>query len=149
MMAFQLPHSLMPASVSLAYLKIRQKYKSDPDAYGILQDIVQQEVKDNTTTAKNSATDALMWLRRSLQFIKEMIKEISAGETDLNLAAKAAPHLEDFIYFIAVNKEDIEKNEFMPSVIKDLSECGQAMERITDILIKHYVDHNIESSDQV
>ncbi|XP_071822687.1 pleckstrin homology domain-containing family A member 8-like isoform X1 [Apostichopus japonicus] len=153
--------------------KIRQKYKSDPDAYGILQDIVQQEVKDNTTTAKNSATDALMWLRRSLQFIKEMIKEISAGETDLNvvsnnayskslksyhgwvvrgifaLAAKAAPHLEDFIYFIAVNKEDIEKNDFMPSVIKDLSECGQAMEKITDILIKHYVDHNIESSDQV
>lgn len=153
--------------------KIRQKYKSDPDAYGLLQDIIQQEVKTNTTTVKNSATDALMWLRRSLQFIKEMCKEIGSGETDLNLvsnnayskslksyhgwvvrgifalAAKAVPTLEDFIEFIAVDKEDIAKHEFMPTVLKDLTECGESIEKITDILIKYYADHQLESSDQV
>lgn len=153
--------------------KIRQKYKSDPDAFGTLQDMVQQEMNTNTTTVKNSATDALMWLRRSLQFMQEMFKEISGGATDLNLvsnnaytkslksyhgwvvrgifalAVKAVPYIDDFHQFIAVNKEDIEKEEFLPTVMSDLSECGLAIEKITNILLKFYADNDLESTDQV
>lgn len=65
------------------------------------------------------------------------------------MAAKAVPTLEDFIEFIAVDKEDIAKDEFMPTVLKDLTECGESIEKITDILIKYYADHQLESSDQV
>lgn len=44
--------------------KLRQKYSKDPTKYHTLQAIVQDEVNEKVTNVKNSATDALMWLRR-------------------------------------------------------------------------------------
>eukprot|EP00057_Strongylocentrotus_purpuratus_P017484 XP_011671958.1 PREDICTED: fibroblast growth factor receptor-like [Strongylocentrotus purpuratus] len=44
--------------------KLRQKLSSDPEMFMKLQAMVQQEVRTKTTQVKNSATDALMWLRR-------------------------------------------------------------------------------------
>ena len=44
--------------------KLTKKYKEDTEKYNILQDIVQSEIDAGTTKAKNSATDALLWLKR-------------------------------------------------------------------------------------
>ena len=44
--------------------KLREKYSKDPEKYKTLQDIVESEIGEKTTKAKNSATDALMWLKR-------------------------------------------------------------------------------------
>jgi hypothetical protein len=44
--------------------KLKQKHSKDPVKYLTLQAIVQDEVNEKVTHVKNSATDALMWLRR-------------------------------------------------------------------------------------
>jgi len=44
--------------------KLREKFAKDPEKYKTLQGIVESEIEEKTTTAKNSATDALLWLKR-------------------------------------------------------------------------------------
>jgi len=46
-----------------------RRYEEDPEAYGMLQAMVDFELQHNTQAAKNSATDALLWLKRS-EFIE-------------------------------------------------------------------------------
>eukprot|EP00058_Branchiostoma_floridae_P027354 XP_002612845.1 hypothetical protein BRAFLDRAFT_118409 [Branchiostoma floridae] len=58
-------------------LKLTKKYSTDPDRYSTLQDIVKQEMAEKTTKAKNSATDALLWLRRALEFHQHFLAVIA------------------------------------------------------------------------
>ena len=44
--------------------KLRKKYDTNPEKFVTLQDIVNSEIEEKTTKAKNSATDALLWLKR-------------------------------------------------------------------------------------
>ena len=44
------------------------------------------EKQNNTTNVSNSATDAIMWLKRGLTFVKEFLKNVGAGEKNLTKA---------------------------------------------------------------
>ena len=44
--------------------KLRDKFAQDTEKFKTLQDIVESEIEAKTTLAKNSATDALLWLKR-------------------------------------------------------------------------------------
>lgn len=59
---------------------------SDPDSFPTLQSIVLHEVQADVTQVRNSATEALLWLRRGLKFLKEFLSEINAGEQDIQSA---------------------------------------------------------------
>jgi len=48
--------------------KLREKFAQDPEKYKTLQGIVESEIAEKTTTAKNSATDALLWLKRLVEY---------------------------------------------------------------------------------
>lgn len=41
------------------------------------------EVQTNVAQVRNSATEALLWLRRGLKFLKEFLSEINAGKQDI------------------------------------------------------------------
>ena len=49
--------------------------------------MVHQELQTGTHNAKDSATDALLWLKRAMEFIQIFLSEVSAGEHDLAVAA--------------------------------------------------------------
>ena len=44
--------------------KLSKKHQEDPEKFKTIQDIVNSEIEAGTTKAKNSATDALLWLKR-------------------------------------------------------------------------------------
>ena len=44
--------------------KLTKKFEQNKEKYHTLQDIVRSEIADKTTRVKNSATDALLWLKR-------------------------------------------------------------------------------------
>ena len=47
---------------------------------------MQQEISSNTTGVRNSATDALMWLKRGLRFMQKFLIIFKDGERDLTSA---------------------------------------------------------------
>jgi len=70
--------------------KLRKKYDTNPEKFVTLQDIVNSEIEEKTTKAKNLATDALLWLKRALSFIRVFLEEVMTGEEDLVKCAKKA-----------------------------------------------------------
>ena len=66
--------------------KIRTKYETDREKFPNLQAIILHEKSTNTTSVQNSATDAIMWLKRGLTFVKEFLKNVTQGEEDLTKA---------------------------------------------------------------
>lgn len=56
---------------------------SDPGSFPTLQSIVLHEVQNDVALVRNSATEALLWLRRGLKFLKEFLSEVNAGQRDI------------------------------------------------------------------
>lgn len=56
---------------------------SDPGSFPTLQSIVLHEVQTDVARVRNSATEALLWLRRGLKFLKEFLSEVNAGQQDI------------------------------------------------------------------
>jgi pleckstrin homology domain containing family A member 8 len=119
---------------------LRQKYSIDNEKYRTLQNIVQQEVDDKVTTVKNSATDALLWLKRAIWFFKEIFNEILNQDPDdiehnlkdlihssysktlqkyhnwvvrsiFTLAMRTLPTREQFMTNLAINKQEYLDNK--------------------------------------
>eukprot|EP00118_Oscarella_pearsei_P025819 m.308834 g.308834 ORF g.308834 m.308834 type:complete len:205 (+) comp44941_c0_seq1:18-632(+) len=70
--------------------KLRAIFEKDKEKYSTLQGIVEAEIAEGTTQAKNSGTDALLWLKRALQFIQVFLNKVLEGEQDLSKCASAA-----------------------------------------------------------
>jgi len=71
----------------LSTQKLRRKYDSNQKQFVTLQAMVHQELQTGTHNAKDSATDALLWLKRAMEFIQVFLSEVAAGEHDLAVAA--------------------------------------------------------------
>ncbi|XP_041727674.1 pleckstrin homology domain-containing family A member 8 isoform X2 [Coregonus clupeaformis] len=63
--------------------KIHQKLSSDPGSFPTLQTIVLHEVQTGVSRVRNSATEALLWLKRGLKFLKEFLSQVNSGERDI------------------------------------------------------------------
>jgi len=58
------------------FQKLREKFAQDPEKFKTLQDIVESEVEAKTTLAKNSATDALLWLKRLVSYFINILGQL-------------------------------------------------------------------------
>lgn len=153
--------------------KIQQKLMSDPDSFPTLQSIVLHEVQTNVAQVRNSATEALLWLRRGVKFLKEFLSEISAGEKDIQtalnnaygktlrqyhgwvvrgvfaLALRAAPTYQSFTAALVSREGDELRSDFTSSMHRDLGVYLPAMEKQLAILDELYEQHNLESDEVV
>lgn len=71
---------------------------SEPDSFPTLQSIVLHEVQTENSRVRNSATEALLWLRRGLTFLKEFLSEVNAGEQDIHGALSESDFYDAQIY---------------------------------------------------
>lgn len=144
--------------------KLREKFAKDPEKFKTLQDIVESEIVENSTKVKNSATDALLWLKRALQFITVFLREVLTGEEDLvkcakkayenslkryhgwmvqgvfSLAMKAVPYRKDFIDKLGRRKVDEE------TVLKEMKECVDLLEANIEVVEQFYQKNDLDSS---
>ncbi|XP_077995698.1 glycolipid transfer protein-like isoform X1 [Glandiceps talaboti] len=60
--------------------KLTKKYELDPVKHSTLHDMIDAEIESKTAFRKNSATDALVWLKRTLEFIRGFIHNMVAGD---------------------------------------------------------------------
>lgn len=150
--------------------KLEAKHETDPKAFVTLQNIVYQELKSNTCTAKNSATDALLWLKRALEFMQVFLSEVSRGEKDLAVAAataygktlrryhgwvvrgvfalavKAVPYRSDFLTSLGTTEQGLAPHK---DVIQDMKVCVEGLTRVTNIINQLYRKHKLDSEETV
>lgn len=153
--------------------KIHQKLMSDPDNFPTLQSIVLQEVQTDVARVRNSATEALLWLRRGLKFLKEFLSEVNTGQQDIQgalnnaygktlrqyhgwvvrgvfaLALRAAPTYQSFSAALVSREGDELKSGFTSGMHRDLGVYLPAMEKQLAILDALYEDYNLESDEVV
>ncbi|XP_057295652.1 glycolipid transfer protein-like [Hydractinia symbiolongicarpus] len=146
--------------------KLRKKLATNPEKFVTLQDIVNSEIEEKSTKAKNSATDALLWLKRALTFIRTFLEDVLTGEQDLtkcakkayeqslkkyhgwmvqgifSLAMKAVPYRKDFIK--ALGPETTEEE-----VLADMKEVVEMMALNIDNINAFYVQTGQESDQKV
>ncbi|XP_047453996.1 pleckstrin homology domain-containing family A member 8 [Mugil cephalus] len=153
--------------------KIHQKLLSDPDSYPTLQSIVLHEVQTDVAQVRNSATEALLWLRRGLKFLKEFLSEVNDGAQDIQgalnnaygktlrryhgwvvrgvfaLALRAAPSYQSFSAALVSREGDELKSGFTSGMHRDLGVYLPAMEKQLGILDALYEEYNLESDEVV
>lgn len=150
--------------------KIRIKYQTDEAKFSTLQSIVMFEKHNNTTNVSNSATDAIMWLKRGLTFVKEFLKNVGAGEKNLtkalqdaymaslakhhgwvvrgvfHLALKAAPYYTDFVDALTGTTGSADDTELIDHLLVSIKNYTSSLENILTILDDFYKLNNLESS---
>ncbi|XP_067858766.1 pleckstrin homology domain-containing family A member 8 isoform X2 [Heptranchias perlo] len=153
--------------------KINQKYITDAIRFTTLQKIVLYELETDVATVRNSATEALLWLKRGLKFLKGFLEEVNNGEKDIQkalntsygrtlrqyhgwvvrgvfaLALRAAPFYEGFMAALAVNEGDEQKEAFYEGMRRDLNQYLPAMGKQLEILDALYEEYNLESDEVV
>ncbi|XP_067094910.1 pleckstrin homology domain-containing family A member 8 [Osmerus mordax] len=153
--------------------KIHQKLVSDPESFPTLQSIVLHEVQTGVAQVRNSATEALLWLRRGLSFLKEFLSEVNAGARDIQgalnsaygktlrryhgwvvrgvfaLALRAAPSHASFAAALVSRAGDELKDGFTLGMRRDLGVYLPAMEKQLSILDALYSEYSLESDEVV
>uniref|UniRef100_A0A8C5V6B5 Pleckstrin homology domain-containing family A member 8 n=1 Tax=Microcebus murinus TaxID=30608 RepID=A0A8C5V6B5_MICMU len=153
--------------------KVNQKYITNKDEFTTLQKIVLHEVEADVAQVRNSATEALLWLKRGLKFLKGFLTEVKNGEKDIQtalnnaygktlrqhhgwvvrgvfaLALRAAPSYEDFVAALTIKEGDHQKEAFSIGMQRDLSLYLPAMEKQLAILDTLYEVHGLESDEVV
>ncbi|XP_008110951.1 pleckstrin homology domain-containing family A member 8 [Anolis carolinensis] len=153
--------------------KINQKYITSKDDFHTLQKLILHEVSSGDAQLRNSATEALMWLKRGLKFLKEFLIEIKNGEkniqTALNhaygktlrqyhgwvvrgvfaLALRASPTYEGFALALSIGEHKYQEDIFYNSMQRDLDIYLPAMEKQLSILDALYEEHGLESNEVV
>ncbi|KAJ7322450.1 hypothetical protein JRQ81_018737 [Phrynocephalus forsythii] len=153
--------------------KINQKYITNKEEFNTLQKIILHEVSTEEARVRHSATEALMWLKRGLKFLKEFLTELKNGEkniqTALNnaygrtlrqyhgwvvrgvfaLALRASPTYQGFACALSVGDCDYEEEAFYQGMKRDLDIYLPAMEKQLSILDALYEEHGLESDEVV
>ncbi|CAH1802080.1 unnamed protein product [Owenia fusiformis] len=134
--------------------------------------MVQKEILNKSTQAKNSITEALLWLKRAVGFHREFLREFLTGEEDLvkvskkayeltlktyhgwmvqgifSLAMKAVPHRDNFIKRLT-SAEYGTPNVKEEQLLSDVKSYVEDITRITDILQTYYLEKNLDNDTKV
>ncbi|XP_002734123.1 glycolipid transfer protein-like [Saccoglossus kowalevskii] len=144
--------------------KLTKKYELDPEKYSTLQDMVDCEIEAKTITDKGSATDALIWLKRALQFIHGFVQNLLDGVNDgeslrpcamksydanlkpyhgwmvqniFSLITRAVPNRKDFI-------EGLAQGEKEEAVLDDLREFLVLFGKNIDVIVEMYKSKDLD-----
>lgn len=153
--------------------KINQKYITNKEEFTTLQNIVLHEVNASLAQVRNSATEALLWLKRGLKFLFQFLTEVKNGESNIQtalrnaygktlrqyhgwvvrgvfaLALRAAPTYEGFVAALAVHEGDENHKFFFDGMMRDLNLYLPAMEKQLNLLDTLYEEHGLESDEVV
>lgn len=144
--------------------KLATKYTTDPQLFVTLQSMVLHELSRNTHNEKNSSTDALLWLKRAMEFIQVFISEVAKGEQSLDtaagtaygktlrrfhnwivrgifgLAVKAVPYHQDFMNLLGSDGSA----QANTAVLQDMVTFAASLGHLVKLIGAFYVHHKLD-----
>ncbi|KAK3577185.1 hypothetical protein CHS0354_037525 [Potamilus streckersoni] len=155
--------------------KMHQKYITNSAEFTTLQQIVISEIKAKQHQNPNSATVALLWMKRGLQFVSIFMQELVKGEQDLGtavskaytgslkpyhgwvvrgvfaVAVKALPYRSTFLSLLKdQNGKEIEDEElFLQSLLSDMDAYVTAMDVLIKILSDFYKKQGLDTDEKI
>uniref|UniRef100_A0A914X4J5 Pleckstrin homology domain-containing family A member 8 n=1 Tax=Plectus sambesii TaxID=2011161 RepID=A0A914X4J5_9BILA len=150
--------------------KLTQKYQVDQEKFSTLQAMVQNEIDKKTTEKANSATDALLWLKRGISFLREFIQCFENGEENLtecankaygltlkrhhgwvvrgifSIASNAMPGRDDFLTALCFeeNKSDVDLSELLKQLRRDITSYVAGIDRCLRALNVFYKANHLD-----
>ncbi|XP_064617425.1 pleckstrin homology domain-containing family A member 8-like [Liolophura sinensis] len=174
---FDCLHGTAFAPVKMDYIgnirKMEEKHKSNPTEFTSLQKMVLHEIKLKQYQHSSSATVALLWMKRSLEFMRMLLQELSDGQEELltcitnaygktlrnyhswvvrgvfALAVKAVPYRDQFIKKLAIDENDAEHPEFHKLLYCDIDEYITALDVLLKILQDFYSANDLDDEEKV
>lgn len=152
--------------------KLNKQFTTDPAQFATLLSMVQKEVDDGKNAQSGYATEALLWLKRALEFIVNLLREIHSGKPSLVDCAEVAygktlrPHhgwLVRSVFAVAVRampsmksfQRDLAptpRDAGHPAYTKQLfADCGQyiaALDAVLEAINAFYRKHKLEEVPQ-
>eukprot|EP00002_Diphylleia_rotans_P025980 TRINITY_DN5157_c0_g1_i1.p1 TRINITY_DN5157_c0_g1~~TRINITY_DN5157_c0_g1_i1.p1 ORF type:complete len:204 (-),score=59.83 TRINITY_DN5157_c0_g1_i1:103-714(-) len=70
--------------------KLKKHQAKNPTQFTTVQELIKNEIAAKSTKESGSATDALLWLKRALEFIAKLLQEVLAKPDELTTLASNA-----------------------------------------------------------
>ncbi|GFR85652.1 pleckstrin homology domain-containing family A member 8 [Elysia marginata] len=153
--------------------KVEQKQESNPELL-TLQAMILSEVEAGTHRLSSSATSAVLWLKRSLEFIREFLRECNSGSEEMSVCAsnaygrtlknyhgwvvrgvftvavKALPYRETFMAHMAVGENvDTTSRHFEHTLMSDVEMFVQHLDRVLVSIHDFYLKNSLDRSETV
>ncbi|CAF1400494.1 unnamed protein product [Adineta steineri] len=151
--------------------KLRRKISNDPSKYQTLYSIVNDEIISKTIKEKNSATDSLLWLKRSVHFLSCFLHEFGQGDQTVedamnkaygqtlkrfhgwitrgvfSIAFRSVPYNEDFLIALAIDSNDAREVLFEQQVLNEMTDHSLNMNIVVNKITEFYIEHELESDE--
>jgi pleckstrin family protein A (phosphoinositide binding specific) protein 8 len=166
-----------PARLDIAsnIKRIHQKYLISPEIYISLQKMIASEMQSRQSHLATSATSAILWLNRSLEFIHEIIHGFLSSSVDDDLvtivnaaytktlidyhgwvlrgafamSVRAVPSRTEFIRCFSLDDGHVNHPSFLTSLVHDMEDHDMALTTVTRLLHDFLRQNNLDSSEQV
>ncbi|KAL3242915.1 hypothetical protein MRX96_020759 [Rhipicephalus microplus] len=123
--------------------KLQARYETDPSNFDQLFDMVRQEIDSGANTARNSVTDALLWLSRALAFIHAFLEQIQSGNAVLADCASCGVRHHPQVP-PRLGAEDLQHPDYRRQLFADGGAYVQALQEVLDALNNFYVQNGLE-----
>ncbi|CAF3067405.1 unnamed protein product [Rotaria sp. Silwood2] len=151
--------------------KLRNKISTNTKKFQTLYSIINDEISTQITKEKDSATDALLWLRRNIHFLACFLHEFGQGDKSVedamnkaygqalksfhgwitrgifSIALQSVPSNEDFLISLAIDPNEAREALFERQILNEMLQHSTEMNVVIRKINDFYIEHNIELDD--
>ncbi|CAF0955817.1 unnamed protein product [Adineta steineri] len=150
---------------------LRKKMSNDSNQFPTLFSIINNEIITQITKEKDSATNALLWLKRNMHFLACFIHEFGQGDKTVedamnkayrqilksfhnwttrgiySLAIQSVPNNEDFFISLTIDRNDAQDILFERQVLNEMLEHSTHMFIVLNKINDFYIHYKLESDE--